>query len=480
MAVDVPESSAGEDCKTLYFGNLPTDATPEALEAAMRAACLPYGDVLHVRAARFGTGKHRQRRDAKEKAKLNFGHGYAYFTSSEIAASAIQALSVSLQCSDKANILSGATVGPALKAPPIPPTEKELAEAAAVAKERAAKRAEKGQQKARARERDWDTLEKLIEGISEPGGANADRVSMSVAETVSWERVPAELDPQRGGGLGGADHQETVRSQRKRQQVEVFAAWLRQIFKMQTDSRTETIERRRVVDFGCGSGNVTLPLAFLFPEIDFVAVDMKHESIRLLVQKAQEGGLENIQGHVGMIESFQEPFDLALALHACGNATDHAMLKAAEHRAAFVMSPCCVGKLKFSVKGGSSFSTKWTEYKKTTEESEIDHSFALQHPRSVWLRSQISEDEFEKIATTADFAKDHARSVQVLCKLHVEIDRSLAMQDLGYFTCVTKMSTEEGYAQNYCIAGVHGDGVDVQNSDVEAARLLGRDAKASN
>lgn len=37
-----------------------------------------------------------------------------------------------------------------------------------------------------------------------------------------------------------------------------------------------------------------------------------------------------------------------LALHACGNATDAALLQAHRHRAAFIVSPCCVGKLKFS------------------------------------------------------------------------------------------------------------------------------------
>ena len=42
---------------------------------------------------------------------------------------------------------------------------------------------------------------------------------------------------------------------------------------------------------------------------------------------------------------------MALALHACGSATDHALLQAVRQRAAFVVSPCCVGKLKFSLAG---------------------------------------------------------------------------------------------------------------------------------
>ena len=58
---------------------------------------------------------------------------------------------------------------------------------------------------------------------------------------------------------------------------------------------------------------------------------------------------------VGMIERTEARFDVALALHACGNATDTAMAAAARQRAAYVAVPCCIGKLKFSIGSGSSF-----------------------------------------------------------------------------------------------------------------------------
>lgn len=63
-----------------------------------------------------------------------------------------------------------------------------------------------------------------------------------------------------------------------------------------------------------------------------------------------------------MAEAYREPFDIALGLHACGNATDYAMLAASQHRAAYVMCPCCVGKLKFSLAGGSSFHANHSVY----------------------------------------------------------------------------------------------------------------------
>ena len=64
----------------------------------------------------------------------------------------------------------------------------------------------------------------------------------------------------------------------------------------------------------------------------------------------------------GMIEQYKEPYDVALGLHACGNATDFVLLSAEKHRAAYVVCPCCVGKLKFSTAGGSSFSVHHTTW----------------------------------------------------------------------------------------------------------------------
>ncbi|KAG2442324.1 hypothetical protein HXX76_002410 [Chlamydomonas incerta] len=111
-----------------------------------------------------------------------------------------------------------------------------------------------------------------------------------------------------------------------------------------------------VVDFGCGTGMLMLPLAVLFPHCHFTGVEMKPAAVALLQERARAAGLANVSAVRGMIETYTEqPFDVCLALHACGNATDAALLLAAARRAAYVVSPCCVGKLKFSLAGGSSF-----------------------------------------------------------------------------------------------------------------------------
>eukprot|EP00928_Gymnodinium_smaydae_P096749 TRINITY_DN8608_c0_g1_i5.p1 TRINITY_DN8608_c0_g1~~TRINITY_DN8608_c0_g1_i5.p1 ORF type:complete len:500 (-),score=89.38 TRINITY_DN8608_c0_g1_i5:378-1853(-) len=474
MAEGTPSHTTDEGVSTLWFGGLPTDVPPETIEEVVRTACSPYGELLHVAAARFGTGRHRARRYDKEQNKLHFGIAYAYFPSSASAAEALAGLNVDAERrhpDDRvASILSGVRIAEADKPPPLPPTEDERLKAAAEADEKASRQADKKASETRRRRRGWEALEKVIERITKPGGMRASDIYMSELGSatdidsgkVDWNEMPASLDPQRGAGLGGSDHEETVRSRRKRQQVEVFSTWLRKVFNLLTSSSGTGHERqRRVVDFGSGSGNMTLPLAFLFPHVEFVAVDMKKQSIDIMLTKAQDAGLQNVRGHVGMIETYQEPFDVAIALHACGNATDFAMLKAAEHKAAFVVSPCCVGKLKFSLKGGNSFSPTWkdwTAYSSNHEasqsESVAEHSMLLQHPRSLWLRNQISEDEFSKIATAADHSVD-SKPVQKLCKLHVEIDRAFSMRELGYYVGIANMSFEEGYSQNECIIGIH-------------------------
>eukprot|EP00201_Polytomella_parva_P016391 CAMPEP_0175058232 /NCGR_PEP_ID=MMETSP0052_2-20121109/11732_1 /TAXON_ID=51329 ORGANISM="Polytomella parva, Strain SAG 63-3" /NCGR_SAMPLE_ID=MMETSP0052_2 /ASSEMBLY_ACC=CAM_ASM_000194 /LENGTH=252 /DNA_ID=CAMNT_0016323587 /DNA_START=378 /DNA_END=1133 /DNA_ORIENTATION=- len=58
-----------------------------------------------------------------------------------------------------------------------------------------------------------------------------------------------------------------------------------------------------------------------------------------------------------MIEDFQQAFDIGLALHACGNATDYVMMECVRQKATYLVSPCCVGKLKFSMTGGNSFTS---------------------------------------------------------------------------------------------------------------------------
>ena len=127
-----------------------------------------------------------------------------------------------------------------------------------------------------------------------------------------------------------------VRSQRKRAQVENFASLL-----SAADPEPGTV----VVDFGCGSGNLVLPLAHLFPALRFVGVDLKPKATELLQQRAAEANLTNVCCETTPIEAYHGPCDIALSLHACGPASDQVLCAALQHGAAFLISPCCVGKI---------------------------------------------------------------------------------------------------------------------------------------
>ena len=107
-----------------------------------------------------------------------------------------------------------------------------------------------------------------------------------------------------------------------------------------------------IADFGCGSGNLTLPLAWALPECDVVAVDAKQRSISLLNDRIAASGLRNVRAEAGRIEAFDRPVGLVLGLHVCGAGTDDAIDVALRQRAAFCVSPCCVGKLNLVRRGG--------------------------------------------------------------------------------------------------------------------------------
>jgi hypothetical protein len=115
-------------------------------------------------------------------------------------------------------------------------------------------------------------------------------------------------------------------------------------------------------------------------------------------------------------------FDVALALHACGNATDYCLLQAQRARAAFIVSPCCVGKLQFSsnvsaaalveraargrsVSGFTASQKPFEARSKAAGGAGEGVGLLLEHPRSRWMRTWVRRAaEFEVLARAADFS----------------------------------------------------------------------------
>jgi len=110
------------------------------------------------------------------------------------------------------------------------------------------------------------------------------------------------------------------RGARKRQQVENIAS-LFQMFG----------ERKIVVDFGSGSGNLCLALASFYKNTTFVFADQNTKSLEILSNRAARAGLSNVRVkpfsfNVDNLQDFNTEledelgsgFDLGIGLHCCG------------------------------------------------------------------------------------------------------------------------------------------------------------------
>ena len=92
-----------------------------------------------------------------------------------------------------------------------------------------------------------------------------------------------------------------------------------------------------------------MPVAALLPECDFTVCDINPYALRLLKERALAAGVSNIDRFVcADAAAFPdaEPFDVCVAMHACGAATDHAQAAALKRGASYAMVPCCFGKIK--------------------------------------------------------------------------------------------------------------------------------------
>jgi len=161
-----------------------------------------------------------------------------------------------------------------------------------------------------------------------------------------------------------------------------------------SSSLLEPCQKRalRVVDFASGSGALVLPLAAAMPLTEFTAVDMNPVSCRLLEQRVAEAGLNNVVVVCSLIETFENstpqfPIDVVLGLHACGNATDFILEQALILNAAYIFSPCCIGKMLPSETVSRSSAAVTSSSLGNVGKDMLQ----ISHPRSTWLASSLKE-----------------------------------------------------------------------------------------
>ena len=217
----------------------------------------------------------------------------------------------------------------------------------------------------------------------------------------------------------------------------------------------------RIVDFCGGTGHLSLPLAYLLRDqknIEIVVVDLKATSLELLHYKAENlhnenpssnntniikkdslktrhqdvtqheqilkqcKGLPNLYTFHGSIQNYHDPFDIGVALHACGQATDWVLHQCGRHEASFVVSPCCVGKLASSVRDPYLYRATAT-----------DNLRQIQYPQSSFLRPILSIDQFDALARAADIStvsqKTPLQATRRVAKTILEMDRLEYMKE---------------------------------------------------
>jgi hypothetical protein len=281
-----------------------------------------------------------------------------------------------------------------------------------------------------------------------------------------------------------------------------------------------------IVDFGGGSGHLGIPLALLLPQCCIIVVDFNGQSIQLMHEKVERviqqihdegtpddllrftasnvasqlsvkmrenpmfrccagqanspgfGILCNLFSFQGPIEQFREHFDLALALHLCGEATDVAIRKAVDtHAAAMVLAPCCVGKLSQKALNPDVFNA--TGYNES----------AVSYPQSCLFRKLMGtniefndkraqrnqRNDWDALAKAADYSNEQEcrtsrNATRRTAKAFVETDRRLFLEEQnvngsnGYRTALTKMEPLEVSPKNDILVAWRQD---IYGKDVE-------------
>jgi len=308
----------------------------------------------------------------------------------------------------------------------------------------ASKRASRKRGVKRRRLRNLGQAEKICKRVSCNGDSYYSVLSPCLS-VISWSNVPTTALPD-----------STLTGERlvwKRQQVETFWTILEKIAK----------PGDHIVDFGSGTGNITLTLAALMPTVKFTLIDFNPRSIKLAQQRAEEAGLANVNTLCGNIKEYAAQFDIGIAVHACGNATDYAQMKCLENQAPYLFCSCCLGKV---VKNAWVYDDK-KKLPLSISDFQQHAVPKLLHPRSAYFREHISVSEFEMLSRLGDHDNDGSEStpeterITTLCKILLEHDRNLfAEESFGYETATFKvrklMKDTSTSPKSDCILGVPG------------------------
>lgn len=231
--------------------------------------------------------------------------------------------------------------------------------------------------------------------------------------SIDWQNLPNGIDPMYG-------FLKPDRAKRKRWQIENFVYLAKKYLN----------GHKTIVDFCSGSGHLSIPMAYIFQDCYFLLVEKNPIPVEIGIKRIRESGLKNIEIFNENIQDFHEKFDLGIALHACGEATDLAQKKCIENDAPYILCPCDIGYIQNS---------------------------QLKYPRSQFFSEFLSYDEYKTIASAADMTGWDFNSPQSIlgkiCMGYISLDRNLFAEENDYKTYLFTTCPREATPKNDIISG---------------------------
>ena len=258
------------------------------------------------------------------------------------------------------------------------------------------------------------STEHEITQLMKPYGADQD---------FEWQNIPPEIHPEGG-------HVPHKRQLRKAEQLENMTKAVMKLAK----------PGHILVDFCSGSGHLGLLLAWVLPSCTVLLLENKDISLQRAADRVRKLGLSNVQLVQSNIDYFQGKFDIGIALHACGVATDLVLQICEAKRAAFVVCPCCYGS--------------------------IQSGHTVTYPRSKLFKSSILEPkDYLVLGHCADqtHGEEGLKTAQGnLCMAAIDTDRLLHSLESGYEVHLSKMKPQTCSPKNNLLVGTPKERVDMK------------------
>ncbi|XP_064004515.1 glutathione S-transferase C-terminal domain-containing protein [Pogoniulus pusillus] len=233
--------------------------------------------------------------------------------------------------------------------------------------------------------------------------------------TLDWSNLPSAVNP--GEGKMSRD-----RALRKQQQLNNLVAVVTKLAK----------PGDVIVDFCSGGGHVGIVLAHVMPSCQVVLIENKELSLIHAKERSDELGLNNIGFIQANLDYFNGTFNIGVALHACGVATDMVIKHCIKARAAFVISPCCYGFIQNTVK--------------------------FKYPQSRQFKEVLSCKEHMILCRFADQTAvqlpPERRRIGKQCMGIVDLDRAWAAEEHNYSVQVVSMEPESCSPKNNMLVGI--------------------------